>query len=153
MEILNNIEWYFDNPKNAVLRDTRKKITKQQLSTIVFTKLDNVENIKFCFPLNDDFTYTQTRELATPATVEQILTLIHKFYSEPLTKETIDKSFGETIEGIERKHDWQDNAIDCSHKLTNIDIFDDTCAPDFCGINLIETGENAGEYFVGVGPE
>ena len=60
------------------------------MKTIVFD--DSIkENIKFCFPLNDDFTITETRELSRPANIEQILTLIQDFYKEPLTQEIIDK--------------------------------------------------------------
>ena len=86
MEILNNLEWYFynDELKEAKNRDTGKKITKQKLNTIVFD--DSVkENVKFCFPLNDDFTFTETRELQRPVTVKQVLTLVHQFYNEILT--------------------------------------------------------------------
>ena len=152
MEIINNIEWYFNEPKNAKNKNTGKKITKIQLKTIVFD--DSVkENIKFCFPLNDDFTITETRELSRPANIEQILTLIHDFYKEPLTQEIIDKSFGENEEG---KKEWKGNMMECyndcdiSH-LTKIEIFDSACTPNFCGIHLSE--KNKGEYFVGIGPE
>jgi len=152
MDIVNNIEWYFNDPKNAIIRDTMKKITKPQLKTIVFD--DSIkENIKFCFLLNDDFTFTETRELPTPITVEQLLFFVSDFYHEPLTQEHIDKSFGENIEC---KNKWNDSMIeshndcDISH-LKKIDIFDTTCTPDFCGIHLSE--ENSDEYFIGIGPE
>ena len=152
MEIINNIEWYFNEPPNAKNKNTGKKITKKQLKTIVFD--DSIkENIKFCFPLNDDFTITETRELSRPANIEQILTLIHDFYKEPLTQEIIDKSFGENEEG---KKEWKGNMMECyndcdiSH-LTKIEIFDSACTPNFCGIHLSE--KNKGEYFVGIGPE
>ena len=152
MEIINNIEWYFNEPPNAKNKNTGKKITKKQLKTIVFD--DSIkENIKFCFPLNDDFTITETRELSRPANIKQILTLIQDFYKEPLTQEIIDKSFGENEE---QKKEWKDNMMECyndcdiSH-LTKIEIFDSTCTPDFCGIHLSE--ENNGEYFIGIGPE
>lgn len=152
MEIINNIEWYFNEPKNAKNKNTGKKITKKQLKTIVFN--DSIkENIKFCFPLNDDFTIRETRELSRPANIEQILTLIHDFYKEPLTQEIIDKTFGENEE---KKKEWKNNMIECyndcdiSH-LTKIEIFDSICTPDFCGIHLSE--ENQCEYFVGIGPE
>ena len=153
MEIINNIEWFFNEPKNAIFRNTHKKITKKQLKTVVFDNL-LTENVNFCFPMNDNFTLSETRGLSTPITVEDILTLVHTFYSEPLSQETIDKSFGENIE---LKREWNDNMIDCyhgnMHQLTNIDLFDSTCTPDFCGIHLIEEGENAGEYFINIGPE
>ena len=72
MEFINNIEWYFDEPKNAKIRDTQKQITKKQLQTIVFDDSVN-ENIKFCLPLNNNFLFSETRELPRPITVEQIL--------------------------------------------------------------------------------
>ena len=79
---------------------------------------------------------------------------LRDFYAEPLTQEIIDKSFGDNIE---LKNEWNDNMIDCyhgnMHQLTNIDLFDSTCTPDFCGIHLIKEGENAGEYFIEIGPE
>lgn len=151
MDIINNLEWFFNAPKDAIVRETMKKITKKQLKTIVFD--DSVkENVRFQFPLNDDFTFTETRELPRPITVEQILTLARDFYSEPLTQGNIDKSFGENIK---YKNEWEDNMIDfCNgdmHQLTNIDLFDSTCTPDFCGIHALE--ENPGEYFINVGPE
>ena len=153
MEILNNLEWYFynDEPKEAKNRDTGKKITKQKLNTIVFD--DSVkENVKFCFPLNDDFTFTETRELPRPIMVKQILTLVHDFYNELLTQETIDKSFGENIQ---LKTDWNEEMMsrydgDISN-LTKYHFFNDDCAtPDFCGIHLTE---DSGEYFIEIGPE
>ena len=155
MEILNNLEWYFynDEPKGAKNRDTGKKITKQKLNTIVFD--DSVkENVKFCFPLNDDFTFTETRELPRPIMVKQILTLVHDFYNELLTQETIDKSFGENIQD---KTDWMEEMMydgDTS-KLAKYHLFNDDCAtPDFCGIHLMEnTEENQREYFINIGPE
>ena len=155
MEILNNLEWYFynDELKEAKNRDTGKKITKQKLNTIVFD--DSVkENVKFCFPLNDDFTFTETRELSRPVTVKQILTLVHDFYNELLTQEIIDKSFGENIQD---KTDWMEEMMydgDTSN-LTKYNLLNDDCAtPDFCGIHLMEdTEENQGEYFIDIGPE
>ena len=155
MEILNNLEWYFynDEPKEAKNRDTGKKITKQKLNTIVFD--DSVkENVKFCFPLNDDFTFTETRELPRPIMVKQILTLVHDFYNELLTQEIIDKSFGENIQD---KTDWMEEMMydgDTS-KLAKYHLFNDDCAtPDFCGIHLMEnTEENQSEYFINIGPE
>ena len=155
MEILNNLEWYFynDEPKEAKNRDTGKKITKQKLNTIVFD--DSVkENVKFCFPLNDDFTFTETRELQRPVTVKQVLTLVNQFYNELLTQEIIDKSFGENIQD---KTDWMEEMMydgDTSN-LTKYNLLNDDCAtPDFCGIHLMEdTEENRGEYFIEIGPE
>ena len=156
MEIINNIEWYFDKPKNAINRDSKKRITKKELSTIVFDifcnkNVDNsVDNsVKFCLPLNNDFSFTETRELQRPITVEQILLLVRNFYNEPL--KDIDKSF-------ENNEEWKEEIIERFNgdisKLTNYHVFEDTCTPDFCGILLMEESEeNVGEYFIGIGPE
>ena len=146
MEFINNIEWYFDEPKNAKIRDTQKQITKKQLQTIVFDDSVN-ENIKFCLPLNNNFLFSETRELPRPITVEQILILIRDFYSEPLKPENIDKAFEENEEWKEEIIERLDGDI---HELTNHHVFEDTCTPDFCGLNLTE---ETGEYFVGIGPE
>ena len=146
MEIINNIEWYFDEPKNAKNKDTLKKITKKELKTIIFDDSVN-ENIKFCLPLNNEFTFTETRELSRPITVEQVLTLVHNFYAEPLKKENIEKAF-------ENNEEWKEEILDNYEgdisKLKNYDVFEDTCTPDFCGIHLME---DSGEYFVEIGPE
>ena len=77
MDILNNIEWYFDKPKYAKIRKTYKLITKKQLKTVVFDDSVN-ENVKFCLPLNNNFLFSETRELPRPITVEQILLLIYE---------------------------------------------------------------------------
>ena len=150
MDIINNIEWYFDEPKNAINRDSGKKITKKALETIVFDDTINV-NVKFCLPLNNEFSFTETRELSRPITVEQILILVHNFYDEPLKKENIDKAF-------EGNEEWKEEIIERYNgdisKLTNYCVFEDTCTPDFCGINLMEKStKNPGEYFVSIGPE
>lgn len=134
MEIINNIEWYFDEPKNAINRYTRKKIQKKELKTIVFD--DSIkENVKFCLPLNNDFTFSQTRELPRPINVEQILTLLYNFYNEPLKIENIDKAF-------ENNEEWKEEIIERLNKdiskLTNYHVFEDTCSPDFCGITPTE---------------
>ena len=146
MDLINNIEWYFDEPKNAKIRDTQKQITKKQLNTIVFD--DSVkENVHFCLPLNNNFLFSETRELPRPITVEQILILIHDFYNEPLKPENIEKAFEENEEWKEEIMDRLDGDI---NDLINHHVFEDTCTPDFCGINLTE---ETGEYFVGIGPE
>jgi hypothetical protein len=158
MDILNNLEWYFyyDEPSEAKVRDKGTKITRSQLDVVVFN--DSVkENVKFCFPLNDDFSYTETRELAHPVTVEDILQLVHSFYNEPLTQETIDDSFGDNSAG---KLDWEEEMKDRhgdgdTYILSKYNLFDDNSGiPDFCGIHLIESpSENQGEYFIQIGPE
>ena len=156
MEILNNIIWYFfyDEPKCAKYIYTENKLTKKQLNTIVFD--DSVkENVKFCFPLNDNFTFTETRELSRPINVEQVLQLVQDFYKEPLSEEIINKTFGENIEW---KDDWMADMMeqydgDIS-KLTKYNLLDDVCTPDFCGIHLMEdSSKNPGEYFIGIGPK
>ena len=150
MDIINNIEWYFSEPKDAINRDTMQQITKKELKTIVFDDSVN-ENVKICFPLNNDFSFTETRELARPITVEQLLTFIQQFYSEQLKEENIDKAF-------ENNEEWKEEILerfdDDISKLTNYHVFEDTCTPDFCGINLMEEdNEDKGTYFVGIGPE
>ena len=146
MEIINNIEWYFDEPKNAINKNTRKKITKKELNTIIFDNSVN-ENVKFCLPLNNELSFTETRELSRPITIKQILMLLYYFYKEPLNVENIDKLF-------EGNEEWKEEIIERYdgdiNKLTNYHVFEDTCTPDFCGINLIE---DTGEYFIGIGPE
>jgi hypothetical protein len=153
MEILNNIEWYFynDEVKNATIRDTGKKITKTHLKTIVFKNSVN-ETVKFCLPLNDDLTCTETIELQCPIDVEQILTMIKDFYNKPLTQETINKAFEKNQEMKAEWFEYINDRFDGDlSKLTNYHLFDDESAtPDFCGINLMEDSD---EYFVGIGPE
>jgi hypothetical protein len=150
MDIINNIEWYFSKPKDAINRDTMKEITKEELKTVVFDDSVN-ENVKICFPLNNDFSFSETRELSRPITVEQLLTFIQQFYSEPLKEENIEKAF-------ENNEEWKEEILERFdgdvNKLTNYHVFEDTCTPDFCGIHLMEEeNENKGEYFVGIGPE
>ena len=147
MEIINNIEWYFEVPKKAKNKDTHELITQKELNTIVFDNSVN-ENVKFCLPLNDSFLFSETRELSRPITVEQILYLIHNFYKEPLKQENIDKAF-------EDNEDWKEiiltNYDDDVSKLTNCEVFSNICVtPDFCGIGLIE---KTNEYFIYIGPE
>ena len=135
MDILNNIEWYFGKPKDAINKDTYKKITKKELKTVVFEEAKN--SITFCFPLNDDFTVSENRELKCPITVEQLLNFLSKFYNEPLTQDIVDKAYD----------DFTDRYEDISN-LTKYNLFDDTCTPDFCGIHPTDEG-----YFVNIGPE
>ena len=117
------------------------------METIVFDNSVN-ENVKFCLPLNDNFLFLETRELHRPINVEQILTLIHNFYKEPLKEENIDKAFEENEEWKETIIDEYDEDIS---KLTNYNVFSNISAtPDFCGLNLIE---DSGEYFICIGPE
>jgi hypothetical protein len=150
MNIINNLEWYFGEPKYARNMKEKTTITKEELETIVFD--DNIDkNVKFCFPLNDSFTFYQIRELHRPITVEKLLTFIHNFYSQQLTKEIVDKAFENNAK---MKKDFLENFEDGDISgLTYYDIFDDTCTPDFCGIYLIEDStENNGAYFVNIGP-
>lgn len=135
MDILNNIEWYFSKPKDAINKDTYQKITKKELNTIVFEEAK--DTVKFCFPLNDDFTVSEIRELQRPITVEQLLKFISNFYNEPLTQDVVDKAYDNFME-----------RYDNISNLTKYNLFDDTCTPDFCGIHLTDEG-----YFINIGPE
>ena len=119
------------------------------METIIFDD-SNKENVKFCLALNNDFSFSETRELSRPINIEQVLTLIHDFYNEPLKEENINKAF-------ENNEEWKEEILerfdgDIS-KLTNYHVFEDTCTPDFCGIHLLDEGEHIGEYFVEIGPE
>ena len=76
-----------------------KLITKKQLKTVVFDDSVN-ENVKFCLPLNNNFLFSETRELPRPITVEQILLLISNFYNESLKEENMDKAFEEILERL-----------------------------------------------------
>ena len=147
MDIINNIKWYLDNPIEAMVNGTMKHITSKQLREIVFDESFG-KCVKICLPLNDDFLFTETRELTCPATVLDVLTLIHKFYKEPMKTENFENAFQENEE-------WRDSIIEYydgdTTRLTNYDAFSDTCAiPDFCGL---EFNEKTGEYFVSIGPE
>ena len=146
MEIINNIEWLLKKKKKDKNKNTNELITKDQLKRIVFDDSVN-ENVKFCFPLNNEFLFLQTRELSRPITVKQILKLIYNFYKEPLRKENIAKAF-------EGNEEWKENIIDKYNgditKLTNYDVFNTTYGvPDFCGLILVKA---TNEYFVCIGP-
>jgi len=146
MDLLNNIIWYFDEPKNAKISTNYKLITKEQLNTIVFD--DSVkDNVKICFPLNEHFTFSETREIQRPITVKKMLEFIRNFYDEPLDINDIDKAF-------EDNEDWKDEIIDKYdgdiNQIIKYDVFVDiNCSPDFCGL---EFNEETGEYFVIIGP-
>jgi hypothetical protein len=148
MEVINNIEWFIcSEPKTAVNKNTRKKITKKELDTIVFDT-STTENVKFTLLLNDEYSFFETRELPRPITVKQILTFIYKFYKEPLKSENMDEAF------VERE-DWKEAILELYDgdisKIINYDVFDrDMCTPDFCGLEL---NEETGEYIVHIGPE
>lgn len=132
MEIINDIEWFFygDEIKNAVLRETGKKVTKKQLGTVVFN-----ETTKFSLPLDDELSLMETIELSGPITVEHILKMVKEFYRQPLTPDKI------------KDDDWLDDMGGDIDELTNYHLLDDTCTPDFCGLE-----ENEGEYIVCIGP-
>jgi hypothetical protein len=147
MDIINNIEWFIHTqPKTAKNKNTNKTITKKDMETIVFD--DSVfKNVTFSLPLNDEFLFSETRQLPRPINVEQILTLIHTFYKEPLNQDNIDNAFKNNEEWKEEIVDNYDGDI---NKLTNYDVFTDNCTPDFCGLEFME---ETGEYFVSIGPE
>jgi len=147
MEFLKNINWFIKtDPKTATNRETFKKLTKEDFETIVFDDSTR-ENIKLSFPLNDNYSFFVTREIKRPVNVKELLTTIYKFYKEPLNKKNMDKAF-------EDMEEWKEDIIyfydgDIS-RLTNFDVFTDTCEPDFCGLEL---NEETGEYTVHIGPE
>ena len=147
MDILNNIEWYFDVPTNAVMRDTRKHLTTEQLNTIVFDD-SKEDNVTFCLPLNEHFIFSKTKELPRPINVRQILYLIYNFYNSPLNAECFESAF-------ENNEEWLEELIyrydGDTTEIKNVDVFVDiNCAPDFSGLIF---DEKSNEYFVGIGPE
>ena len=152
MDIINNIVWYFGPVNSVIDKDTDKNITEEKLKTIVFDDSVN-ENVKICFPLNDDYDFTEIRELQRPVTVKKLLQFIKDFYDEPLKEENLDKIFKDK----EDKEYFLYELYDCSDGnisgLRQFDVFYDICTPDFCGIRLVEEdGENKGSYFVDIGP-
>lgn len=160
MNILYNIEWYLDEPKNAIIKNTNRKIKKKELDTIVFDHT-TTENVKFYLPLQDQFSsilvrefdgssFTLIRELPRPITVKQILQLIHQFYQEPLKEEYIHQAF--TGNELWKKQILQHYNGDIT-QLKNYDIFTQIRTPDFSGIYLMYNMDNIHEYFVGIGPE
>ena len=147
MENLKNINWYIKTePSSATNKETFAKLSKKDFDTIVFD--DSLrENIKLSFPLNDNYSFFVTREIQRPVNVKQLLTFIYKFYKESLNNTYINKAF----EGME---EWKEDIL-CFYdnditRLTNFDVFTDTCEPDFCGLEL---NEETGEYTVHIGPE
>ena len=147
MEFLKNINWFIKtDPKTATNKETFKTLTKKEFDTIIFDDSSR-ENIKLSFPLNDNYSFFVTREIQRPVNVKQLLTFIYKFYKEPLSKKHMDNAF----EGME---EWKEDIL-CFYdndvtRLTNFDVFTDTCEPDFCGL---EFNEELGEYTVHIGPE
>ena len=71
-------------------------------------------------PLNDNLLFYETRELARPISIEQILTLVYKFYKEPLKKENMDKAFLEMEEWKDDIIDYYDSDI---NRIKNYDVF------------------------------
>jgi len=120
MDIINNIDWFINSvPNSAVNNDTKTELTQIELDTVVFDD-STKENVKFSLPLNDNLLFYETRELARPISIEQILTLVYKFYKEPLKKENMDKAFLEMEE-------WKDDIIDYYdgdiNRIKNYDVF------------------------------
>lgn len=154
MDILQGIEWFINSdPKNAIIKQTNKKLTKKDLNAFVFKNESdsdsnsNSKKIKLSFPLNDNYLFFVTREISLPVTVKQLLTYIYDFYNEPLLNEHIDNAFNEMEE-------WKNDIIDYydgdASKLTNFDVFTDECEPNFCGV---EYNEETDSYTVHIGPE
>lgn len=147
MEFLNNINWFINSePKTATNKITFEKLLKSDFEKIIF---DNSikENVQLSFPLNDNYSFFVSREIQRPVNVKQLLTFIHKFYKEPLNHKIMNKAF----EGME---EWKEDIIyyydgDMS-RVTNFDVFTDTCDPNFCGLEL---NEETCEYTVNIGPE
>jgi hypothetical protein len=147
MDILNLIEWYIKcKPNTAINKQTRKKLTEEELDTVVFT--DN--KVKIQFPLHDQFKFTVTHQLKGPITVKKLLKFIHKFYQEPINPKHIPHAFEDMEEWREEVFDNYDGDIAL---ISNIDVFTDTVDVDFCGLEDV-TGDNGEtEYFVSLGPE
>lgn len=147
MDIVNNINWFINSePKTATNKITFEKLLKSDFEKIIF---DNSikENVQLSFPLNDNYSFFVSREIQRPVNVKQLLTFIHKFYKEPLNHKIMNKAF----EGME---EWKEDIIyyydgDMS-RVTNFDVFTDTCDPNFCGLEL---NEETCEYTVNIGPE
>jgi hypothetical protein len=148
MEFLNNINWFIKaEPKTATNKETFKNLTKKEFDKIVFDDNSTKENVKIAFPLNENYLFFVTREIQRPVSVKQLLTFIYKFYQEKLDHKIMHKAFEEMEEWMEEVIDFYNGDIT---KLSNFDVFTDTCEPDFCGLEL---NEETGEYVIGIGPE
>jgi len=149
MDILDSIQWFINSdPKTAIIKQTNKKLSKNELNAIIFESNNSVSNkVTLSFPLNDNYLFFVTREIRLPVTVKQLLTCIYDFYNEPLLNENMDNAFKEM-------EDWKNDIIDYydgdTTKLTNFDVFTDDCEPDFCGLEYDETIDL---YTVHIGPE
>jgi hypothetical protein len=148
MDILERIQWFINfDPKTAIIKQTNKKLSKNELNTFIFESNSDSKTVKLSFPLNDNYLFFVTREISLPVTVKQLLTCIYNFYKESLLHEHIDNAFNEM-------EDWKNDIVDYydgdSSKLTNFDVFTDSCEPDFCGLQYDETTDS---YTVHIGPE
>lgn len=149
MEFLKNIEWFIaSEPKTAVNKETREDLSKDEMDIVIFDKETYGKKISLSFPLNDNLSFSETRDVTTPVTVKKLLTTIYKFYRERLEEEYYDKAF-------EGNEEWKEEVIEEEYdgnasKLKKYDVFTQICTPDFCGLEL---DENTGEYCVGIGPE
>jgi hypothetical protein len=147
MEILNNIKWFIKcEPKTAINKNTRQKLSDVDLNTVIFPK-----KVKIQFPLHDQFSFTVTREIQCHVTVGQILDIIYNFYQEPINPKYINSAFEDMEEWREEIFDYYDGDI---MLISNIDVFTDTVDVDFCGLDDV-TGDDSdvAEYFVSLGPE
>lgn len=142
MEFLFDIEWFINHsPSSAVNKNTNKKLTEKELSTIIF---DDIKKVNLVFPLHDNLLYTEKRLIQTPITVKDLLTIIYLFYKDPLLEEQFENAFKDMEE-------WKTDLLDSigsTSKITKYDVFTDICAPYFSGI---EKGEN-NEYHIIIGP-
>ncbi len=142
MNLLNNLEWFIHtSPLTAKNKITNNKITKDELDIII---LNN--NIKLALPINDNLLHHVIIEIKKPITVKKILNTIYKFYRQKLKPENYDKAF-------EDMEEWKDEVLENNGgditKLTNYDVFTDTCTPDFCGLEI----GNDNVFYVLIGPE
>ena len=147
MEILNNIDWYINSSlKTVINKYTWKNLLEKEWDTVIFDNSTH-ENVVIIFPLHDNYTFTEKRELPRPVTVKQFLTFIYDFYKEPLKPENIENAFSGMEEWLEDVLEHYDGDV---KKLTNYDVFTDTCRPVLSGLYLdIETRE----YTVLIGPD
>ena len=95
MNIINNLEWYFGEPKYARNMKEKTTITKEELETIVFD--DNIDkNVKFCFPLNDSFTLHKKNQLFLQQEEEQEQLLLLQKKRQTMLTTTTTKSDSES---------------------------------------------------------
>jgi hypothetical protein len=141
MDFLNNIQWFIAQKINtAINTNTGKTLTKEELNAII-----SRDDITLELLLNDNYSFFISREIKGPITVEILLKTIYNFYQEPLESDYINVAFNGSEEWKDEVLDNYDNDIS---KIKKIDVFTDTCDPDFCGLEYDD-----GKYIVHIGPE